>query len=294
MAEDQDRPRKGSVLKAPSWKIFTAFKVALDPKKLLLAGMGILVTAVAWWLWSWIFYNLTSMPVAENYLKEGTTEENERAFRRLKVDRERWNFLHQVAGPRSHVLPDLVDVAKDLQEYEVAKPYTDAHGQLKTRVEILEKKDHLIVGDNRDNPIKLVELDLKNPVLEKVRGPNKFVLRDLVLDPTRKTVIIANKYELRVEEDARFAELKKIRDNARELAQIQADIDEKVAPGQTPSAARVYQLVSDVGRMQSNINSKPSGEFRTFPWSEYRGPNPYLTVARIVEQAGSRTCSSRL
>lgn len=294
MAEEQDRPRKDSVWKSPSWKIFTAFKVALDPKKLLLAGMGILLTAVGWFVWSWLFYNLTSMPVADNYLQTNNADnekENELAFRRFKVDRERWNFLHQVAGPRSHVLPDLGDIAQNYQEYAAAKKFTDYHGRLKAKVEVVEKKDkdktpQLVLGENR---FLLAEVDPKFPVWDRIKD-KPVTLRELLLDPARKTVIIGGKYEMKVSEPERFTALKEIRDEAKDLVQIQAQIDEEIVPNPNlpsqPTAARVFQLVSDVARMQTNIHSKPSAEFRTFPWFEYRGPNPYLTVARIIEQSG--------
>ena len=43
MAEDLDRSRNDNVGKAPWLKIFAGFKLALDPKKLLLAAVGIFV-----------------------------------------------------------------------------------------------------------------------------------------------------------------------------------------------------------------------------------------------------------
>ena len=50
MAEDQVGMRKDVLQQLAPWtKLFSAFKVALDPKKLLLAGAGILVMQLGWW-----------------------------------------------------------------------------------------------------------------------------------------------------------------------------------------------------------------------------------------------------
>src|SRR5438105_9712790 len=98
MAEDSVGQRKET--KAPWTKIFTAFKVALDVKKLLLAAGGIVATAAGWWLLAVIFYNLKAEPrldIAD--LK--TEEEKVTAFNAFKADRERWNLLYKLAGPTS-------------------------------------------------------------------------------------------------------------------------------------------------------------------------------------------------
>ena len=58
MAQEQSGP----IAKAPWTKIFTAFKVALDMKKLLLAAAGIVLVALGWWLISLTFYNTRSFP----------------------------------------------------------------------------------------------------------------------------------------------------------------------------------------------------------------------------------------
>src|SRR5579871_1280402 len=47
--------------------LFRTFRVALDPKKLLLAAAGIVVMAFGWWLLSVIFYSVYSQPNTTNY-----------------------------------------------------------------------------------------------------------------------------------------------------------------------------------------------------------------------------------
>jgi hypothetical protein len=106
MAEDQvgvrkDHPREGFL-----WtKIFSAFKVALDPKKLLLAAMGIVVMALGWWLLAVIFYQTRSKPNPSDYetryAKEDLTEaqKKERADADYQEAKRRYDFLKYMAGP---------------------------------------------------------------------------------------------------------------------------------------------------------------------------------------------------
>src|SRR5437660_3115723 len=65
MAEDHIGQRTET--KAPWTKIFTAFKVALDPKKLLLAAAGILAMAAGWWLLAAAFYAPRALPQWGDY-----------------------------------------------------------------------------------------------------------------------------------------------------------------------------------------------------------------------------------
>ncbi|MGE3809584.1 MAG: hypothetical protein AB7K24_33385 [Gemmataceae bacterium] len=63
MADDKADLRTGGVRNWLPWlEIFRGFQVALDLKKLLLAGGGILVMALGWWLLAVIFYDAFSHP----------------------------------------------------------------------------------------------------------------------------------------------------------------------------------------------------------------------------------------
>ena len=62
MAENQDRSHRNDVGKATWLKIFTAFRLAIDVKKLVLAAMGILVTYLGWWVLSKAFYKTRTLP----------------------------------------------------------------------------------------------------------------------------------------------------------------------------------------------------------------------------------------
>ena len=61
MAEDQAGLRKDYLKELAPWaRLFSAFKIALDPKKLLLAAAGILTMALGWYVLAVVF--LRTMP----------------------------------------------------------------------------------------------------------------------------------------------------------------------------------------------------------------------------------------
>jgi hypothetical protein len=67
MAEEQVATRKDHLHDSLIWtKIFGGFRVALDPKKLLLAAAGILVMSIGWWLLACLFYNTRPAPTGED------------------------------------------------------------------------------------------------------------------------------------------------------------------------------------------------------------------------------------
>src|SRR5262249_5531781 len=97
--------------------IFRTFRVALDPKKSLLAAAGIVLMALGWWLISILFYNGWSQPSLDKYharpasyfdnkYKDKSAEERERLRleeeaernREFNEDSDRWLHLHRLAG----------------------------------------------------------------------------------------------------------------------------------------------------------------------------------------------------
>src|SRR5262245_62619349 len=69
MAEDQFDAR--GVHETPAWfesfrafELFRTFRIAVDPRNLLIAAVGILVMALGWWVISWGFYR--SQPEKHN------------------------------------------------------------------------------------------------------------------------------------------------------------------------------------------------------------------------------------
>src|SRR5579859_6613795 len=117
MAEDHVGARKDSLAELAPWmKLFTAFKIALDPKKLVLAGAGILVMWLGWWILSIVFFNARHKPVwpsdyATRY--EGQENAEDLGWKAFKQDRNRWNLLHALAGPVPTNLKD-----KDVERYD--------------------------------------------------------------------------------------------------------------------------------------------------------------------------------
>jgi hypothetical protein len=90
MADDQMGTRKDQLREPWLWtKIFGTFKVALDPKKLLLAAAGILVMAAGWWFWSVVFYETRPVPNQSDYA--GRLEDYNEAKRK-------YDLLERTAG----------------------------------------------------------------------------------------------------------------------------------------------------------------------------------------------------
>src|SRR5687768_483337 len=78
-------------------KIFSAFKVAFDMKKLILAAAGIFCAAAGWWVLGWTFYSMRTFPRWEDY---EVKEKNDPAERKAQWDyfkskRDSWNLLHE-------------------------------------------------------------------------------------------------------------------------------------------------------------------------------------------------------
>jgi hypothetical protein len=68
MAEERIGTPEGEARTYWAWtELFRTFQVALDPKKLALAAVGIFVMWVGWWLLSVIFYNSRSEPRQSDY-----------------------------------------------------------------------------------------------------------------------------------------------------------------------------------------------------------------------------------
>jgi len=113
MAEDQGQ-RKDLLQTAPWMKLFGAFKVALDPKKLLLAGAGILVMWAGWWVLAAFFSLFHSAPPQ---WPEYKTEDKEQSWKDFKEARLRYNLFHEMAGIEPRQL-DAADFADTLAKYE--------------------------------------------------------------------------------------------------------------------------------------------------------------------------------
>ena len=129
---------------APWTKLFSAFKIALDPKKLVLAGTGVLVMALGWYLLSSAFFAISSERPEWNtnsYPDMANSElvKRDAAWQAFKRDRHRWYLLYELAGTPpvkkvvinidkdktkdtwvpEPVVEDNADLVNTLQDYEI-------------------------------------------------------------------------------------------------------------------------------------------------------------------------------
>ncbi len=109
--------------KTPWTKIFTAFKIALDLKKLALAALGILFVWLGWLAIGGLFYELRKFPEWKNFEVKEKTEEKQAQWDYFKAKRASWNLLYELAGSpmpeeRKNKI-DVADVAQSPEEYEI-------------------------------------------------------------------------------------------------------------------------------------------------------------------------------
>ena len=139
MAQAQVEPHA----KAPWTKIFTAFKVALDLKKLLLAAAGIVFVAFGWWILGWTFYNVRSLPKWTDYERGG--------WHTFKSSRDSWNLMHELAGDpptlKHHYYIGAADIAESEKEYELLDAWEKAYRRLSEPISVTGTK--LDVSESR-------------------------------------------------------------------------------------------------------------------------------------------------
>jgi hypothetical protein len=122
MADGRESYPASSPRSSYSWtEIFRCFHIALDPRKLLVAALGILVMSFVWWLLSLIFWYKAPDPNASKYQhsevqkdfegknnpltgKPYTNEELPVAVaaessKRYNADYQQWRVLDDLAGP---------------------------------------------------------------------------------------------------------------------------------------------------------------------------------------------------
>jgi hypothetical protein len=127
MAEDKVEPREINWRQLLPWTaIFQGFRVALDLNKLLLAGLGIILMAFAWWFLSLVFFAMDSKPPQwpSRYL---TDYQGKDPWAHFKSDREAWNLLHEAAGPDDSAEKyEPEDLASSAEELRILKVAVDA------------------------------------------------------------------------------------------------------------------------------------------------------------------------
>ena len=278
MAEEHSGPRP--VARAPWTKIFTAFKVALDIKKLLLAAAGILATAFGWWLLAVVFFTLggTQAPYAGEYFTNAKTEqEKEEAWKSFKQARDRWNLRYEMAGPAPSgpgdaKLYEAVDIAQTYREYEAIQ----AHDRFLEIVEVRKSEDGgyvMVIGGTRYALSPAVAKETAG--LESLVG-RPFTVGGLILG--EKPLVQIGGVPVAVAQD-KYEALRTYRGEAKSLEELRA-VQVKDKQDYRLAALKAYEERLKLGRY------KPHGTLRTLPWFEERGPNPYLVVSEAVKPAG--------
>ncbi|MFN4260267.1 MAG: hypothetical protein ACK4RK_13300 [Gemmataceae bacterium] len=211
MADDKVDGREIDYRQLLPWtNIFRGFRVALDPKKLLLAAGGIAVMAFGWWILALMFYSPQSKrPMPDDYpvqMEKFTNIDDEAArtakarqasWQEFKTARAKWNLLHRAAG-NSPVWTDAADLAPSRDEYDRLRPVFDyldeqvakqAKTESQLREEILAGKQVLPVdmevdGKKVSNSLAIVWLNRTQPPYGTLRigpwfedrGPNPFLM----------------------------------------------------------------------------------------------------------------------
>lgn len=290
--------------RGPSWpvlKIFSAFRIAFDIKKLALAGAGIIVTWLGWWALCLLFYSPTP-PEWKNY--DGQYGSQTAAFHAFQRDLARWTFLHKLAGPPTIETTRLIregpgDVAVSPEELNEFQAVVD--GRRLVSVDVGKRQLLIdgvgvgtIVGPPKAPP---AEGDVKAPAdpalvafeadLEAIKNAGPIPIIDIDVDEKEKTVTVAKRVNAPVnlqdklptvtkivlKVDPGFEAIADYRKNAKPLAALSG-----------PSHARFVAHLLDP-------RFKPSGKFRVCPWNENRGENPYLLTTKIV--AGENAFGNR-
>jgi hypothetical protein len=188
MAEDRLETNEIDFRRWLPWtQIFRSFQVALDPRKLLLAALGILVMAIGWWLLANIFYKARTKPVwptqypSADYAKGATDEDppEQRAWKAFKRERNNWNLLYEAAGPGGE-RTDAGDLASSIQEFDRIQAALD-EGTIEKRdgKEFIKIKVPGKEGKQEEKDLEIKEKPygrLRTWPWFEDRGPNPFLL----------------------------------------------------------------------------------------------------------------------
>ncbi len=106
MAEERNDSREMTWRTLLPWtELFRGFQIALDPNKLFLAAIGIVLMAVAWWFLALIFglfYGPNPPDFNQDYLHkpgvEGDTPKMTEAWANYIHDRHKWNLMQRATG----------------------------------------------------------------------------------------------------------------------------------------------------------------------------------------------------
>ena len=256
-------------------KLFLAFKIALDLKKLVLAGAGIFLTAVGWSAVGWTFYGMREFPEWVKY----DNDKNDRISRwnYFKAKRASWNLIHELAGRPGDEKPvDAGDIAGSPEEFAVLHEWEQKYRR--GNEEILLSKENVLkvrnIGEFKLSP----KVDANLAKFKKtlvVRDIDKIVLSKAGDAKAERTLRIAG-VDFKVDEGP-LEKLAEYREGAISENEI---IHLNGLHGQTFRSNLVQPRI------------KPAGRLMVWPWSENRGENPYLLVTDVVREKGTLNLSA--
>ena len=258
---------------------FTAFKIALDLKKMLLAAAGIFLVMCGWWILSVVFYGLTSYPVYIFEIKETRNAAEVRAdWNTFKSKRASWNLLHELAGsPDDRKMVDAFDVTDDPEEYKLLYAW-EQKVRRSTETVNLSKNVLEIPGQNLTLKVAAAA-GADAAALEKL--PAKMTLLSIeIVQPEKKLIRIQGVPATIL--DGSFEKLKELREGAASPAEIAVEASRETNKLLAQKAPITFDKHLIVPRI------KPAGKLRTLTWFEDRGDNPYLQVANGVKSRGEQ------
>ena len=269
--------------KAPWTKIFSAFKVALDMKKMVLAAAGILLMWVGWWILSFAFYSARTMPpyVVKNEQQDAAVVRAE--WDNFKAQRRAWNLIHELAGPPGAVVRvDAGDVAITRDEYILLKTWHDGNKRGLERISVVEKDKVFVleVPELKSATFTLTpDNDAAKTDLPKLKDKNLKLISLVILDGVNRVIKIDG-VQLKVE--GPFEKLSAYRKEALSLQEIE-------------DQAKLAKAVAAFENFKTHLvapKAKVCGLMRVDPWHENRGANPYLIVAEAVKTRGDSLVSN--
>ncbi len=298
MAEEQVGVRRDHPREQPSWmKLFTAFKVALDPKKLLLAAAGILVMSFCWWLLSALFFATFGSDRPPQWKDEGTEATEQARWNDFKQERNRWNLRYKMAGP----VPSSIKEAEEVAKIDVA----DVAGSPAEYRKIAAEKRRIdaAIADKRTRKVTLKGapdwstywLEIGEPVeytlpfklplkegekiptdLEKLKGEG-LTAQDIRVDLKHFTAQVKD-----VTIDLKLSAIpaKRLVDELQGRETL-SDIERDLATQKRGDAEITRKALA-----LFKPRYKPAGMLRSWPWFEDRGPNPYLLVTGNLTSEG--------
>jgi len=296
MVEEQVGLRSNQPRELPLWtKLFGGFKVALDPKKLLLAAAGILVMSAGWFVLSVAFYALSGNKPEwsdykgnlANYSGDTEQEKLDNAWRAFKQARHSWNLTYAMAAP---VPSDFSNSARQgviyfdefdaWDTYEQFDKIQDELHRLDKSVEIAGAANPKLVVKGKDGPDVFIKLPDGDPgvKLDTLSKSGKLTAKDIVVTPGKDGKLSVAGVEVTLVNPADLDKIQKYLAGAKTMDQVRKEARER--DDQVTLKALDFMAYS-------TFYLRPAGQFRTWPWFEYRGPNPYMLVTGSLKQAGA-------